>query len=215
MHTTTLRADARRNHDQILRAATDVFVDRGPDAPLDEIARRAGVGNATLYRRFPDRQALLRAVVVDVYVRVLAEARLAVSEEPDAFSALARYMRRALELRIGAIMPALTGEVTPDQEILRLRHELVLLIGHLLDVAHADETLRPEVTFGDIGPMLIRLSRPLPGRLPRDLDDALAHRQLEVLIDGLRAVPGRAPGTLPGPALTIDDLQPTATREPQ
>src|SRR5258708_7601532 len=83
-----LRADARRNRDQILSAARDVFVEVGPGAPFDAIARRAGVGIATLYRRFPDRQALMRAVVLDVVGHVGHEARVALSEEPDAFTAL-------------------------------------------------------------------------------------------------------------------------------
>ena len=61
-----LRADARRNREHVLAAAREVFVEQGADAPLDEIARRAGVGIATLYRRFPDRAALLRAVALDV-----------------------------------------------------------------------------------------------------------------------------------------------------
>src|SRR4029453_4503135 len=85
-----LRADARRNRDQILLAARDVFIERGPDAPRDGGARRAGVGNAPLYRRFPDRRSLLRAVVVDIFRRVGDEARLALAEEPDAFEAVAR-----------------------------------------------------------------------------------------------------------------------------
>src|SRR4051794_6769692 len=59
-----LRADARRNYQRLLAAASDLFADRGPEAPLDEIARRAGVGNATLYRHFPTRRDLLVAVCV-------------------------------------------------------------------------------------------------------------------------------------------------------
>ncbi|MFI5987485.1 TetR/AcrR family transcriptional regulator [Streptomyces sp. NPDC051555] len=58
-----LRADAVRNVEKIVRAARDVYAELGPDAPLDEIARRAGVGIATLFRRFPDKAALLRAVL--------------------------------------------------------------------------------------------------------------------------------------------------------
>ncbi|WP_405497306.1 TetR/AcrR family transcriptional regulator [Streptomyces sp. NBC_00096] len=58
-----LRADAARNIEKIVRAARDVYAEVGPDAPLDEIARRAGVGIATLFRRFPDKAALLRAVL--------------------------------------------------------------------------------------------------------------------------------------------------------
>ena len=60
-----LRADARRNYEAVLAAAAEVFAADGPDASLDEIARRAGVGNATLYRHFPNRRDLLVAVCVD------------------------------------------------------------------------------------------------------------------------------------------------------
>ncbi|MER5811823.1 helix-turn-helix domain-containing protein [Streptomyces sp. NPDC002033] len=58
-----LRADALRNVEKIVRAARDVYAEQGPEAPLDEIARQAGVGIATLFRRFPDKAALLRAVL--------------------------------------------------------------------------------------------------------------------------------------------------------
>src|ERR1700733_10026981 len=60
-----MRADARRNYEALLSAASEMFSSRGPDAPLDEIARLAGVGNATLYRHFPTRRDLLVAVCID------------------------------------------------------------------------------------------------------------------------------------------------------
>src|SRR5215216_3947062 len=106
-----LRADARRNLDRVLAAARDVFIEQGPGAPLEEIAARAGVGIATLYRRFPDRRALQRAVALDVLGRIAVEARAAIDEEPDGFSALIRYMRRALSLQVSAVVPALLGAV--------------------------------------------------------------------------------------------------------
>ena len=59
-----MRADARRNYDALVAAADEIFTAHGPGASLDEIARRAGVGNATLYRHFPDRRDLLVAVCV-------------------------------------------------------------------------------------------------------------------------------------------------------
>jgi AcrR family transcriptional regulator len=111
-----LRADARRNREQLLAAARDVFVEQGPGAPLDEIAKRAGVGIATLYRRFPDRESLMRTVLLDVLGRVGHQARLAQAEEPDAFSALVRYMHEAVDLRIAAVIPALLGQVTLEDE---------------------------------------------------------------------------------------------------
>lgn len=155
-------------------------MERGAGAPLDEIARRAGVGIATLYRRFPDRRAPLRAVALDLWRAVADEAEAALEQEPDGLAALARYMHAALSLRIGAVMPAVTEE------------------------AWFEGSLRADVTFGDVGLLVTRLSRPLPGPFLTDLDDALAHRQLDVVLDGLRA-PGRRP--LGGPALEIGDLR--------
>jgi len=58
-----LRADARRNLGLVLDAASEVFAERGPDASIDEIARRAGVGHGTVFRRFPTKDALLAAVL--------------------------------------------------------------------------------------------------------------------------------------------------------
>ncbi|WP_409464579.1 TetR/AcrR family transcriptional regulator [Amycolatopsis sp. GA6-003] len=60
-----MRADAQRNYDRLVAAAREVFAEQGADAPLDDIAHRAGVGNATLYRHFPTRQALLETVFRD------------------------------------------------------------------------------------------------------------------------------------------------------
>jgi AcrR family transcriptional regulator len=206
-----LRADARRNRDRLLLAARDVFVERGTGAPLDEIARRAGVGIGTLYRRFPARQALLRAVALDVWRQVADEARRALAEEPDAFKALTRYMHRALEHRVAAIMPALAGEVAlDDQEARRLAGESTEALQRIIDAAQAEGTLRQDVAFGDIGLLLIRFRRPLPRPLPRAVEESLAHRHIELVLDGLRAGRDRPPTALPGPAMSVYDLRAAA-----
>jgi AcrR family transcriptional regulator len=204
LETVRLRADARRNREQLLIAARDVFVEQGADAPLDDVARRAGVGIATLYRRFPDREALMRAVALDVLERVGAEARLALAEEPNAFNALVRYMHRAMDFRIAAVMPALLGRISfeDDPDILRAREWAVEPVVRMVELAQADGSLRRDVAFGDIGLMLVRLSRPLPGGFPRQLDERLAHRHIELLVQGLRT---EAP--LPGPALDLESLR--------
>jgi AcrR family transcriptional regulator len=203
-----LRADARRHRDQLLVAARDVFVEQGPDAPLEDIARRAGVGIATLYRRFPDRPSLMRAVVLDVLGRTAHEARLALAEEPDAFQALIRYMHRAVDLRVAAVIPALVGQVSlEDEEMLRARNEASRPLQAIIDAAHSGGTLRREVTFGDIGLLVIRFSRPLPGGFPRDLNDRLAHRHVDLLITGLQETDSADAEVLSGPALTLDDLR--------
>jgi AcrR family transcriptional regulator len=202
-----MRADARRNRERLLAAARDVFVNRGPDAPLDAISAAAEVGIGTLYRRFPDRRALVRAVVIDVLGLAAEEARLALTEEPDAFQALASYLHRALDLRISAVMPALLDHIPPDdEEIASIRTHSWGLFQQLVDRAHAAGTLRRDATFADIGFLLVRLARPLPGPIPRDLDNRLAHRHLELLLDGLRTDRAEPATPLPEPALTLADL---------
>lgn len=203
-----LRADARRNHENLLAAARDVFVERGPDAPLDEVARRAGVGIGTLYRRFPDRTALAHAVVVDALTRTACLAEEISAEQGEPFAALAAYLHGVLDLRTPAVIPALLAQLDLESaEIAAARERSAAAIEALIDAARQDGSLRPDVTFADIGLMLVRIARPLPGNLPPSLQDDLAHRHVALLLDALRARPVRGSRReLPGPALTRRDL---------
>jgi AcrR family transcriptional regulator len=210
-----MRADAQRNRDQLLAAARDVFVEQGPNAALDDIARRAGVGIATLYRRFPGRAALIRAVALDVLVSVGNEAWHALAEEPDAFRALARYMHRALDARIAAVFPALLGDIPfEDADIQAARTRATQPLQQIIDTAQAEGTLRRDVAFGDIGLVLIRLSRPLPGPFPPALETNLAHRHLDLFIAGLRSEAESASEPLAGPSMTLGQLQGLGSTEP-
>jgi AcrR family transcriptional regulator len=210
-----LRADAQLNRSRILDAARDAFVERGPSVPLDDIARRAGTGIATLYRRFPDRQALMRAVVLEALARTAEAARRAADDESDPFAALVRYMHSALDIRTGAVIPALLDEIPiDDEEMIRARTEGSDTLQGIIDAAHRAGTLRRDVTFGDIGLLIVRMSRPLPGSFPPDLNASLGHRHLDLIINGLRSRPGR-PAKIGGPAMSLGDLQrlsPTSRR---
>ncbi|MFB4278809.1 MULTISPECIES: TetR/AcrR family transcriptional regulator [unclassified Nonomuraea] len=91
-----LRADAQRNRDLLLAAAARVFAERGTDAPLDEVARRAGVGNATMYRHFPTRSDLLVAVYADEVAQLCAGAEeLRAAGSPR--EALHEWLRRFMD----------------------------------------------------------------------------------------------------------------------
>jgi AcrR family transcriptional regulator len=201
------RADARDNRRRLIRAARDALIDRGPAAPLEEIARRAGTGIATLYRHFPDRQALIRAVILDALQATNDEARHAAAAEPDPFRALARYMHRAIDVRTAAVIPALLDQAPlDDDQLAQARQTGAALLEALTRAAHQAGTLRPDVTPADIGLLIVRLSRPLPGGFPPDTNTSLSHRHLDLLIDGLRAT-ARQPAQLGGPALTLTDVR--------
>ncbi len=203
-----MRADALRNRERLLDATRDALIELGASAPLDDIARRAGVGIGTLYRRFPDRPALLRQVALDLLDRSAHEARTALAEEPDAFSALARYMHRALDLRIAAAMPVVVGELQMDHDeaLVAARQASIERIDQIIARAHADGSLRQDVASGDIGLLLVRLTRPLPGPFPPGMHDRLAHRHLDLVLSGLRSA-NPALVSLPEPAMTLEDLR--------
>ncbi|MGW0940677.1 TetR/AcrR family transcriptional regulator [Streptomyces sp. NPDC002666] len=76
------RADAQRNYDLLVAAARDVFHDHGVDAPLDDVARRAGVGNATMYRHFPTRRELIIAVYSEEVAELCARSQSLLAEDP-------------------------------------------------------------------------------------------------------------------------------------
>lgn len=200
------RADAQRNRERILVAAREMFVEYGSQAPLDEIARRAGIGNATLYRHFPDRAALVHHVVLYVMDRVTAQAETALAEEADAFAALCRFVHAAADERIGALCPMLSGDFDRDHhELLAARDELEAAVEILMARARESGLLRPDVAAGDLMVALSQLSRPLPGTGCLDID-RFTHRHLQLFLDGMRA-PARS--ELPGSPATLYDLRNT------
>jgi AcrR family transcriptional regulator len=202
-----LRADARDNRRRLLEAARDAFIEHGPGAPLEEIARRAGTGIATLYRRFPDRQTLMRDVVLDAIEGTIDAARRAAAEERDPFRALARYMHEVIDVRTAAVIPALLGTVPlHDEEMMRARDVGPALVQGLVDAAQRAGQLRQDVTSADIGLLIVRMSRPLAGGFARETNASLSHRHLELVLDGLRP-PAQPAAPLPGPALTFADLR--------
>jgi AcrR family transcriptional regulator len=91
-----MRADARRNYEALMAAARELFQEHGPDVPLDEVAKRAGVGAGTLYRHFPSRNDLVAAVYV-ADIESMCESAEKLVGECDARDALNRYMDLHLE----------------------------------------------------------------------------------------------------------------------
>ncbi|MER6115633.1 TetR/AcrR family transcriptional regulator [Streptomyces sp. A0642] len=198
------RADALRNRERIVAAAREMFVEFGPEVPLDEVARRAGVGNATLYRNFPDRAALTHEVVLAVTSRTTGRAEEAANEEQDPFLALSRFVHAAADERIGALCPMLSGGFDKDHpELLAELQRLEEAVEGLVERAMSAGRLRTDIAVGDVLVALSQLTRPLPGIACPNID-RFTHRHIQLFLDGLEA-PARS--RLPGTPATLEDLR--------
>jgi AcrR family transcriptional regulator len=142
-----VRADARRNCERIVAAAADVFAREGAEASLEEIARRAGVGSATLHRHFPSRWALLGAVFQDQVGTLCARAKeLESADDPGA--ALVRWLRE-----VGAYAAATRGLAATmlPQAGDNSCHDTIAAAGQaLMDRAQAAGAVRPDVSIQDL-----------------------------------------------------------------
>ncbi len=205
-----MRADARRNLEQLLTAAREAVAEKGAGVPLEEVAQRADVGIATLYRRFPDRGAMLQAVVLDALTKTRTAAESAARDhDGQPFEALAAYLRLALELRVSAVIPQVLDVIDLTQpELDAARKSSAAATERLVEAAHDSGELADDVTFADIGMMLVRLARPLPGPIPTATKHELARRHLELFLRGLRADAraGEPRPLLDGPALSPSEL---------
>jgi AcrR family transcriptional regulator len=182
---TRLRADARLNHDKLLDAAAVAFAEPGADTSMTAIAKRAGVGVATLYRRFPTREALIEAVHRNETTR-LSDSATALLDEHSPREALRLWMDRFL-----IYMATKEGMADALPAILRSRfglkaHSRDLLrsaIAKLLDAGIADGTFRDDVQPDDV--MMALGGFALIARYEQD--HQLASRLSTLLMDGLSA----------------------------
>ncbi|MFF8882653.1 TetR/AcrR family transcriptional regulator [Streptomyces flaveolus] len=182
------RADARLNRERLVAAAHDVFTEAGPEASLNEIARRAGVGPGTLYRHFPNRQALLTAVLGD-RIQALCEHAEKLRTTDSADSALAQWLGAFLahaRAHHGMGSALLVDEPgTPDLDC----HQLILdAAAGLLTRAQQHGTARSDLTAGD----LVRLITGIALSTARDEDAEAAHRLLALVLDAVYAGPCRS-----------------------
>jgi AcrR family transcriptional regulator len=190
--TQCLRADAARNRQLLVDAARDVFVERGLDAALDEIARRAGVGNATLYRRFPRRHDLIAAVFLDTMRDVVAAAEAAL-RDPDPWAGFAGHVEFLCSLQAGdrALADLLTSSIGGAPELEALRGRAFAGVVALIDQAQAAGVLRPDFRHQDLV-LLLMANAGLVQRTGPAAPDAW-RRHLGYVLAGLRS-------TVPVPA---------------
>lgn len=185
---TGVRSDVQRNRRALLGAARELLAERG-DVPMYEIARHAGVGQATLYRHFPDRRALVAAVAAEVLDAVEEEAAATIPPGPEALEAFLRLLVAAM-VRTHALLQVVEDESCNPREIGSLLHGLVeRLLGMIAErfaEARAGGILRADLTLDDVMLVLGMAKGAMEG-LPADEREAAACRALELALGGILA----------------------------
>ncbi|MGW4117612.1 TetR/AcrR family transcriptional regulator [Nocardia sp. NPDC004711] len=177
-----LRADARRNRERVLAAAQEAFAAEGLSVPLDEIARRAGVGAGTVYRHFPTKEALFEAAILDQVEKITAHARdLTNSNDPGTafFEFLEKLvLQGGVKRDLADALRANGGEYPRT-----VSRDLEAALGTLLSRAQQAGAVRPDISVGDLLTIIkgIFLAAHDTGATP-----GLRERTFAVMTDGLR-----------------------------
>jgi AcrR family transcriptional regulator len=175
------RADARRNHERLLAAAREAFAEHGPDAPLDGIAQRAGLGSGTLYRHFPTRDDLMRAVYRSE-VDALCDRGRELASSPSPAAALATWLRHLAEMAdrrgLAAALYERMGTDPPSPFLVATKETLGDAATPLLRRAQETGAIRPDVT----APELLKLTHAI-ARVSGGPDET--GRLLSLLLEGL------------------------------
>ena len=182
----TLRADAARNRTAIVDAARTVFAEQGVDAPLDEIARQAGAGNATLYRRFPTRADLVAAVFAERMAEHVQAVEAGLADD-DPWRGFASYLQTVMvmQARDRGIADLVTMDVSSAPEIEQLRSRAYDGLVRLVERARAAGVLRADFTDQDVV-LLLMANAGLVERAHGIAGEASA-RLVGLVLDGLRA----------------------------
>jgi AcrR family transcriptional regulator len=197
------RSHAKRNHELLVAAARDVFAEQGIDAPLEAIARRAGVGIGTLYRHFSSREALVEAIFARRIGDLVAVAEAAAAE-PDGWTGFVGLLERTIELQAGdrVLKETLLRHPPHPGRLASAREEMRRGFERVLDRARSEGGLRADFTFSDLA-LLLWSFTPVIDATAEVAPDAW-RRHLRLILDGLRAGAATA---RPEPPLDDDQLR--------
>lgn len=179
-----LRKDAAENAERLLAAAARAGLARGEFVPLEQIAAEAGVGIGTLYRRYPNREALLEALAVRAYRLILAEAEEALASGETGLDAVSRFLHQTFAHREDLVLPLHGAPMTEGTESAQYRARMQQTMGAILRRGHEDGTVRPDVDAGTVVRFGALLAQPLanvPGW------EAAAAEQRTVFLRGIAA----------------------------
>jgi AcrR family transcriptional regulator len=198
-----LRRDAERNRQRIVEAARVVFAERGLSGSYDDIAREAGVGVGTVYRRFPEKEQLIDALFEERLEQMVDVARAAV-DNPDPWESFAGFLIRMQEIQSldrGFKEIVLAGARGAERAA-AARELLIPLAAQILERAKDAGAVRDDLELTDF-PM-IQLAIGAIAESSRDTSPDVWRRTMSIVLDGLR--PGRATSKLEPPALDQEQL---------
>ncbi|WP_028064065.1 TetR/AcrR family transcriptional regulator [Solirubrobacter soli] len=197
-----LRKDAERNRQRILTAAGQVFAERGLGVTLDDIARAAGVGVGTVYRRFPDKSSLIDALFAQ-RIESLCDIAEEALEIPDAWEALVFYFEKGsqLQARDRGLKELLSCSTHGGEPVVEAKARLRALVTALYDRGKVARVLRDDVEPFDSPLIAIMLGAVMDRS--RDVEPELWRRYLAIILDGLRP---ESATPLPIAALTFEQL---------
>jgi AcrR family transcriptional regulator len=202
--TAPLRADAERNRLRLLAAAKELFSTQGLHVTLDDVARHAGVGTGTAYRRFPNKDALIDALMVDRIGELAALARECL-EEPDPWVGLTGYFERALALQAAdrglkeVLFSSGRGRERSNQARLQIAPVVTKLVARAVEAG----AVRSDFSTSDV-PVLNFMINTIVD-FSREVQPDLYKRYLAIVFDGMRPRDDLEP--LPVEALHVRDFQ--------
>ncbi|MEW2402466.1 helix-turn-helix domain-containing protein [Streptomyces sp. NPDC046862] len=198
-----MRADARRNAEKLRTAAAELFRERGLQAPLKEIARRAGVSHGTLYNLFGTREALIDEVVADLAADRLEQVAERALAHEDAWGGFAYYVEKLCELQITdpAISDVVTGRYPDAARLMAVCEGTRAVASRIIERAQQAGALRPDFTREDL--VFILGANALLSRAVRDTAPDAWRRGVAFTLDGLRT---EAAHPLPAAPLTPQQL---------
>jgi AcrR family transcriptional regulator len=189
-----LRADARRNRDKIVAGARAAFEELGLDAQMEDVARRSGVGVGTVYRHFPTKDALVRALVVDKVETLAAlAARYLEEAESDGWGALTGFVRACAEHQVRDRALSQVISTTPAATFIEISMDAGLMqaLATLLRHAQRAGVARKDLVATDVGLLFCGMSA-----VVQSFGETAVPRYLELMLAGMR---NREAPRLPAP----------------
>jgi AcrR family transcriptional regulator len=207
-----LRRDAELNRTRILEAARDVFATRGFDATLHDVAARAGVGVGTVYRRYPNKDALIDELFAERVGEIVAAAEQAL-EAPDPWDGLVEFLERSNALvstNLG-LKAIVLGSPRGEERVAATREQIAPLVEKLVARAQTNGALRADLDPSDMALVQLMLGAVIDAT--GDSRPDIWRRALALLLDGLRTERDR-PSDLPVPPLRDSEVDAAISARP-